>query len=69
MTHPELFPRDLLKGMVRKHKLRTVDDMNGNITNQNCAIAPALLAAAFVNMEHRFDLSLQTEGNQVQLTL
>jgi hypothetical protein len=69
MTHPDLFLWDLLKGVVRKHKLRTVDGLSGNITNTNCAFAPALLAATFVNMEHRFDLSLQTERNQLQHNL
>jgi hypothetical protein len=55
--------------VVRKHKLRIADDLNGNITDKNCAIAPALLAPTFVNMEQRFDLSLQAERNQIQRAL
>jgi hypothetical protein len=48
---PNDFLLSLLNGRVLESGPRTVVDLKGNIANENAAIASAMLAAAFTNME------------------
>jgi 2-phosphoglycerate kinase len=65
MTPLEVFLWDLLKSKMFKDKPRAVEDLK-NIIIETVAISPAMLAAAFANMERRVGLCLQAEGNQFQ---
>jgi hypothetical protein len=48
---PHDFLLSRLKGSVLESGPRAVVDLKGNIANETAAIAPAMLAAAFTNME------------------
>lgn len=45
-----------------KHDLRSVDDMNGNITSEIAAVPPAMLPATFADLKLRIDLNILAEG-------